>query len=90
MKNIITMTIAFIAAMVVVALSVANRHLVRLALNPFRADDDMLSVNLPFFWFLLGALIAGVALGGVATWLNQGRWRRSANVRTREARRWQA
>ena len=30
----------------------------------------------------------GVALGGVATWFNQGRWRRSANIRTREARRW--
>lgn len=88
MKNILTMSTAFLAAMIVIALSVANRHAVRLALNPFRPDDDVLSVHFPFFAYLLGALMAGVALGGIATWLNQGRWRRSANIRTREARRW--
>ena len=88
MKNIITMAIGFVVAMVIVALAVANRHSVQLNLNPLRPDDTLLSIRLPFYFYLLGALISGVALGGVATWFNQGRWRRSANIRTREARRW--
>ena len=57
MKNILTMSTAFLAAMIVIALSVANRHAVRLALNPFRPDDDVLSVHFPFFAYLLGALM---------------------------------
>ena len=88
MKNIITMAIGFLVAMIIVALAVANRHSVQLNLNPLRPDDTLLSIRLPFYFYLLGALISGVALGGIATWFNQGRWRRSANIRTREARRW--
>ena len=90
MKKIITMTVALVSALVLVALAVANRHSVKLVLDPFRPEAPALSIDLPFYAYLLGALIAGVALGGVATWFNQGRWRRSANIRTREARRWQS
>ena len=90
MRNIITMSFAFLAALVVIALAVANRHGVRMALDPFRPEAPAYYIDLPFYAYLIGALMAGVALGGIATWVNQGRWRRSANIRTREARRWQA
>jgi len=49
----------------------------------------VLSVVLPFYGFLFGALLIGVLLGGTATWLSQSRWRRTARVRSGEARRWQ-
>ena len=90
MKKIITLLIALPAALVLISLALANRHPVRLALNPFRPEDTLLAIHLPFYAYLLGALIAGVALGGVATWFNQGRWRSTARHRSMEARRWQS
>jgi hypothetical protein len=47
----------------------------------------VLSLVLPFYWWLLGALIVGVAVGGTATWLMQARWRRRrfADVRRQGA-----
>lgn len=90
MKKIITLLIACPAALILISLALANRHPVRLALNPFRPEDAVLAIQLPFYVYLLGALIAGVALGGLSTWFNQGRWRRDARNRTLEARRWQS
>ena len=90
MKKIVTLLVALPAALILISLALANRHPVRLALNPFRPDDTVLAIQLPFYIYLLLALIAGVALGGVATWMSQGRWRRTARHRTMEARRWQS
>ena len=89
MKKVINLLIALPIGLVLLSLALANRQPVRLALNPFQPDVAP-ALMLPFYVYLLGGLIAGVALGGLATWLNQGRWRHSANLRTREARRWQA
>lgn len=75
---------------VLAALGVANIHDVRLALDPFRPDDPALSIVLPFYVWLLTALIVGVLLGGLATWMTQARWRRSARRQEGEARRWRA
>jgi hypothetical protein len=72
------------------ALGVANIHEVRLALDPFRPDDPALSIVLPFYAWLLAALIVGVVTGGLATWLTQAHWRRSARRQDAEARRWRA
>lgn len=90
MKKILSLLIALPAALILISLALANRHPVRLALNPFRPEDTVLSVHGPFYVYLLGALIAGVALGGIATWFNQGRWRRTARMRSFEVRRWQS
>src|SRR5512145_276844 len=78
------------ATVVLVALGVANIHDVRLALDPFRPDDPALSIVLPFYVWLLAALIVGVVTGGLATWLTQAHWRRSARRQDEEARRWRA
>ena len=75
-------------AIVLVVLSVANRHLVTLALNPFRPDDTVLSVAMPLFVLVFLALIVGVVLGSLATWLAQARYRRRARDEAHEARKW--
>jgi hypothetical protein len=75
MKKIIAILIAFPAALILISLALANRHPVRLALNPFQPADNVLAISLPFYTYLLLALMAGVALGGVATWFNQGHFR---------------
>jgi hypothetical protein len=73
-----------------VALALANRHAVRLTLDPFRPADPTVSLVLPFYVYLFGMLIIGIVVGGVAVWTRQARWRRSARQRAAEASRWQA
>ena len=47
-------------------LAVSNGHRVRLVLDPFRPDEPVLSLVLPFYVYLLGALLVGVVIGGLA------------------------
>lgn len=89
LRRILWLLTAFPAAALLITLAVANRHSVRLVLDPFRPETPVLSIVLPFYAYLFGALLIGVVLGGTATWLSQGRWRRTARQRTGDAKRWQ-
>lgn len=75
-------------AVALVVLSVANRHFVTLALNPFRPEDQVLSLSMPLFVLVFIALISGVVIGSVVTWLAQGRYRKQAREEAHEARKW--
>jgi uncharacterized integral membrane protein len=90
LRRIVWLLIALPAGLLLVALAVANRHEVRLALDPFRPEAPVLSLVLPFYAYLLAALLVGVLLGGVAMWMSQSRWRRSARVQGKAAARWHA
>jgi len=90
LRRFVLFLVAIPAAIVLVTLAVANRHGVRLVLDPFRPEDPVLSLVLPFYAYLFGALLIGIVVGGLATWMTQGRWRRTARRRTAEAVRWQA
>ena len=73
-------------AIVFVIFAVANRHMVRVSLDPFDNADPALSFSMPLFVLILFAAIAGVAAGGAATWFRQGRWRRAARRHQADAR----
>jgi hypothetical protein len=88
LRRIIRLLVLAPAVVVLAALGVANTHDVRLALDPFRPDDPALSLVLPLYAWLLGALIVGVVAGGLATWMTQARWRRSARRGAADAERW--
>jgi Zn-dependent protease len=90
LRRIAWLLVAVPAGLLLVTLAVANRHKVRLVLDPFRRADPVISLELPFYAYLFGALLAGVVIGGMATWMSQARWRRSARRRAVEAGRWQA
>lgn len=90
LKRALWFLIAVPVAIVLVTIAVANREPVRLVLDPFRPEAPVLSLSMPFYVYLLGALTLGVVLGGLATWMTQGRWRRTARLRTQDAMRWQA
>jgi len=62
---------------IVIVLSVANRTSVTLSLDPISATPT-LSLTAPLFFFLFAALALGILLGGIATWIGQGKWRRTA------------
>ncbi len=79
---------AALVAIVLVSLAVANRHPVRLVLDPFNPQAPVIFAELPFYIYLFVMLIAGVLLGSAATWISQGKWRRLVRVRTHESLRW--
>ena len=63
-----------------VALSVANRDIVTLSLDPMGLLGRGWSVSLPQFVLLFGVLGVGVIIGGVAAWLGQSKWRYAARL----------
>ena len=82
-RKIIRIVVLVPLALVLVLIAVANRHPVTLSLDPFGGEPPAYAITLPLFLLVLGAVIAGVIIGGVAAWMNQGKWRRS--VRRLEA-----
>jgi hypothetical protein len=89
-QRTLSLILTLLASAALITLAVTNKHLVDLKLNPFNPDDGRLTVAMPLFAYLFTMLIAGVILGGVASWLSQGKWRRTARNRTQEALRWKA
>jgi len=87
LSRLMTWLVAIPFGAVVVALSVTNRKPVTVALDPFRPEDPAFSVSVPLFTLVLGALILGILLGGVAVWLRQGAHRKAARVGRREVAR---
>jgi len=87
MRKLVAALVIVPLAVLLVALSVVNRKPVTLGLNPFDANSG-LAVEAPFFIFLLGAFAIGLVVGGLATWLGQGKWRKTARVEAREATTW--
>lgn len=88
LKRITLLLISFPVALLLITLAIANRHTVRMVLDPFNLQAPVISIDLPFFYYLFGALLIGVVAGGSAVWLNQSHWRHTARHRTQEARRW--
>jgi hypothetical protein len=90
LRRIVWLLVAIPAGLLLVTLALANRHDVRLALDPFHPEAPVVSLVLPFYAYLFAAILVGVVLGGMAMWLSQGRWRKSARVQGRAAARWHA
>ena len=90
LKRVVRLLIAFPAALLLFTLAVSNRHGVRMIIDPFRPEAPALSVEMPFYVFLFAALLAGVVVGGWATWLGQSHWRKSARQRAQDAMKWRA
>jgi len=70
-------------AVVLVVLSVANRHEVTFALDPRGAADAALSYQVPLYLLLFAALLVGLVVGWVVAWAGQSRWRREARRQRR-------
>jgi hypothetical protein len=84
MKRAIRLIVLIPLGIVLVALALANRAPITLSLDPFRPDTPVAAVTVPLFVALLVTLLVGVAVGGIAAWLGQGKWRRAARARARE------
>jgi uncharacterized integral membrane protein len=89
-RRVLALLIGFPVGIILVAIAISNRQSVDLILDPFRPESPALAITLPFYIYLLAALVVGVILGGVATWMGQSRWRQTARSQGRRAARWQA
>ena len=78
LRKIIAALILIPAALLIVLFAVANRAPVTISLDPFAGQPPMFAASIPLFILLLIVLIAGVIVGGIASWMRQSRWRRRA------------
>ena len=86
LRKVVTTFVVVPLGLVLVIFAVANRHAVTVSLDPFGSDAPALSATVPLFIVILLCLLIGVIVGGVAAWINQGRWRRAARRLDAEAR----
>ena len=85
-KRILALLIALPVAIIIIALSLANRRPVQLDV-PNLSGEPLLSAQLPLFVVLFVTLFAGLVIGSLATWVRQGRHRRKAATNKVEATR---
>jgi uncharacterized integral membrane protein len=77
-RKIVTALILIPLAVVLVVFAVANRQMVTVSFDPFDRAQPALAATVPLFVLIIVLLIIGVIIGGVAAWLRQGKWRRTA------------
>ena len=83
-RKIIAAIILVPLAVIIIAFAVANRENVTISLDPFGGAAPAASVTLPLFALIILLLIIGVLVGGLASWLRQGKWRETARRFERE------
>lgn len=85
-RKIVTTIIVVPLAAIIIAFAVANRQMVTVSFDPLSASNPAYSATLPLFILIFVLVILGVIVGGVAAWLRQGKWRRSARKLDNENR----
>jgi uncharacterized integral membrane protein len=76
MTRLLLAILMILAAAALVAFAIANRAPVTVSFDPFDPTAPAYVVTLPLYLLSFAILILGVALGGTAAWLNQGKRRR--------------
>lgn len=91
MLNRLVVLLVFVpVAIVLIALAVANRAPAAFTLDPFNPGNPALTATQPLFVLLFAALVLGLVIGGFATWIRQGYYRRLARERAHEIERLRA
>jgi hypothetical protein len=85
-RNIVAVIILVPLAIVIVAFAVANRQNVTVLFDPFNLERPAAWFTLPLYQLVIGLLILGVLIGGIAVWLNHGRLRRATRRFEREVK----
>jgi len=86
LRKIVAAIILVPLAVLITAFAVANRETVTVSFDPLSGGEPAASVSLPLYALIILLLIAGVIIGGVASWLGQGKWRGAARRFERELR----
>ena len=87
-KRLFQLLILLPIGIVIILLAVANRHDVKLALDPFSPEQPVLDFQVPLYLVMFVSLMLGILIGGFMAWLKQGRHRRTAREKRYEAQKW--
>jgi uncharacterized integral membrane protein len=77
-RRIVIAVIVIPLAVIVVAFAVANRQVVTVSFDPFSSSNPAYAASLPLFVLIFILVILGVIIGGIAAWVRQSPWRRTA------------
>ena len=77
-RKIVTAIVVVPLAAVIIAFAVANRQTVTVSFDPFSSTNPAYAATLPLFVAIFVVLILGVLIGGIAAWIRQSKWRRTA------------
>jgi uncharacterized integral membrane protein len=77
-RKIVTALIIVPLAIIIVVFAVANRQTVTVSFDPISAASPAYAATVPLFVLIFIVLILGVIVGGVAAWVRQSPWRRTA------------
>ncbi len=80
MKRILSWCIGLPVAIILVAFAIANRRVVDVSFDPLSVEAPWLSIPMPLWAVLYSGIFIGLIAGGVASWLKQGKWRKTARV----------
>lgn len=86
-RNIAKALVLAPLAILIVSFAVANRSGVVISFDPFSPEAPALAVTLPLFLVIMIALMAGVIVGGAASWLKGAKWRNAVRRLAGELRR---
>ena len=82
-RKFVTALVLLVLALLLIAFAIANRHVITVSLDPFSDVTPALVFTPPLYVVVFALVIGGVAIGGCAAWLGQGKWR--ARARRAEA-----
>jgi uncharacterized integral membrane protein len=77
-RKIVTALIVVPLAAIFIGFAVANRQTVTVSFDPFSSASPAYAATLPLFVVIFVVLIVGVLIGGIAAWIRQSKWRRTA------------
>ena len=85
-RKIISAVILAPLAILIVLFAVANREPIAISFDPFNSAQPAFAMRVPLFILILLLLLIGVIVGGIAAWLRQSKWRRTARRLESEVR----
>lgn len=85
MKRFLGLLLLLPISIVILAICIANRRSVTISLDPFSPDTPALAFEAPLFTIAFIGIFLGILIGGILTWIGQGRHRKAARENRWEA-----
>ena len=86
MRKFVTIVVLVPLTIVIVLFAVANREIIAVSFDPFDSANPAYAIKMPLFILIFVLVAVGVAIGGIAAWLRQHKWRVRARRAETEAR----
>jgi uncharacterized integral membrane protein len=90
MQRFLWALLAIIVAAILIPIGIVNRQPVTLNLDPFGRPETPLALDISLSFLMFIVFMLGLLAGGLTTWASQGKWRRTARIKAREAFQWKS